>query len=293
MADMSYSFQRPWEDYFTVVQWDQRGFGRSTVDATKLEGTLTKDQVIADGVDLVDYLRKRFGQPKVFIMGHSWGSLVGLEIAHRRPETLHALVTTGQVVAWDQGFAERRILLMEEARKRNDLETVAAMEKLGPPPKSGEFGPLRDWIMEVPIWETGHSWHSDDGSSLAFPMIALFSPTSRLADIAALALPNEDYESAMAEIFASASGWSAEGSVGTELRVPWVVMQGTHDWQTPTHMARAYFNKVRAPWKKWVEFRNSAHQVPLEEPGRAVATLVQDVLPAQQGIIPADAERCP
>jgi len=293
MADMSYSFQRPWEDYFTVVQWDQRGFGRSAIDADKFRGTITKEQIITDGIALVDYLRDRFGQRKIFIIGHSWGSLVGLEIARRRPDMLHALVTSGQVVAWEQNWAERRLLFMEEARQKNDLDTVAKMERLGPPPESGEFESLRDWIFQVPIWETGHSWHSDDGSSLAFPMIAFFSPTGKLSDIASLLLPDATYEANMAEVFKSARGWTAQRSVGTELKVPWIVMQGSHDWNTPTHMARAYYDRVCAPWKKWIEFRNSAHQVPLEEPGRAVAALVNDVLPAKDGKKPTDSESCP
>jgi pimeloyl-ACP methyl ester carboxylesterase len=292
MADLTYAFQRPWEEYFTVVQWDQRGFGRSAIDGDRLTGSITKEQVIADGIELAEYLQGRFGQRKIFIMGHSWGSVVGLEIAHRRPDLLHALVTTGQAVAWEQGFAERRVLFMEEARAKGDFQTVAAMERLGPPPASGEYGPLLDWILQIPIWETGHSLHNDDGSSIAFPMIALFSPSGRLSDLAGLMLPDAQYEANMAEIFGSLRGWTAEGSVGTELKVPWIVMQGDHDWQTPTHMAKTYYDRVCAPWKKWIAFRHSAHQVPLEEPGRALAALVGDVLPAKDGQLPADAEVC-
>lgn len=293
VSDMAYAFQRPWEDYFTVVQWDQRGFGRSAIDQRKLAGSVTKDQIISDGIELSEYLRNRFGQRKIFIMGHSWGSLVGLEIAHRRPDLLHALVTTGQVVAWEDGWAERRELLMEEARQKGDIDTLAQMERLGPPPKSGEFDELRDWILQIPIKETGHSWHSDDGSSLAFPMMALFSPTAELSDTAALLLPDATYEANMRDVFRSARGWTAQGSVGNELKVPWIVMQGSHDWQTPTHMARSYFDRVCAPWKKWIEFRNSAHQVPLEEPGRTMAALVSDVLPATDGRRAAESVTCP
>ena len=72
LADLSYIFQRPWEDYFVVVQWDQRGYGRSNVDRDQVRGSTTKEQYIADATALVENVRQRVGQQKVVLVGQSW-----------------------------------------------------------------------------------------------------------------------------------------------------------------------------------------------------------------------------
>src|SRR5271170_3523738 len=70
-----YTFQTPWEDYFTVVEWDQRGTGKSYAasDPAKIANTLTIPQMTSDAIDVVQYLRTRFHKQKLFVMGHSWG----------------------------------------------------------------------------------------------------------------------------------------------------------------------------------------------------------------------------
>jgi pimeloyl-ACP methyl ester carboxylesterase len=80
--------------------------------------------------------------------------------------------------------------------------------------------------------------------------------------------------------------------VGTRLAVPLIVMQGAHDWQTSRDLAKAYFDKVCAPYKKWVEFPHSAHALNIEQPGLSVVALVRDVLPAVSREVPPGAEVC-
>ena len=80
---IAWSFQRPWEDFRTVVQYDQRGAGRSYAldDSDTLAPTLTPDRYRDDAIELIEALRKKYGKRKVFLLGHSWGSLVGLAVA--------------------------------------------------------------------------------------------------------------------------------------------------------------------------------------------------------------------
>jgi pimeloyl-ACP methyl ester carboxylesterase len=84
--------------------------------------------------------------------------------------------------------------------------------------------------------------------------------------------------------------WDAERDVGTRFSVPVIVMMGRHDWQTHTRLARTYYERISAPYKKWVEFPNAAHALNIEQPGLAVTSLVNDVLPAVHGRIPEGAE---
>ena len=84
----AWAFQRPWEDVFTVVQYDQRGAGRSYPlnDPVALAPTMTLERYRDDAIELIELLKKRYGKRKVVLMGHSWGSIVGLSVAVKRPD---------------------------------------------------------------------------------------------------------------------------------------------------------------------------------------------------------------
>ena len=89
------------EKHFTVVVWDQRGAGMS-YSARHPESAMTVEQFIADTHELTQLLRQRFGQAKVYLVGHSWGSALGVLTAQRYPDLHHAYVGVGQVVRRDQ-----------------------------------------------------------------------------------------------------------------------------------------------------------------------------------------------
>jgi len=92
----SHSYQREMEKYFTVVQWDQRGSGKSygSIPAE----SMTKDQFLADTHALIVLLLKRYDKQKLYLIGHSWGSFLGITTAYKYPELIHAYVGTGQMV---------------------------------------------------------------------------------------------------------------------------------------------------------------------------------------------------
>jgi proline iminopeptidase len=94
---MSWWFTRGWEEYFTVVQWDQRGAGKTYLlnDPSKIAPTLTPERMIADTEEIAAWARKEFGKDKIFVLGHSWGSYLGLELAKRHPDWLHAYIGVG------------------------------------------------------------------------------------------------------------------------------------------------------------------------------------------------------
>jgi pimeloyl-ACP methyl ester carboxylesterase len=94
------AYQGPWENYFTVVQWDQRGAGKTYTsnDENLQRRTMNVAQMEQDTVAVVNYLRSRFHRQKIFVIGHSWGSILGLWLAHEHPEMIYAYVGTGQVI---------------------------------------------------------------------------------------------------------------------------------------------------------------------------------------------------
>ncbi|MEG3089193.1 alpha/beta fold hydrolase [Sphingomonas sp. PB4P5] len=136
---MAWSFQHPWEDFFTVVQWDQRGAGRSYPlnDPATIAPTLRLERYRDDAIELIEQLSARLGQHKVFVLGHSFGSAVGLAVAQVRPDLLHAYIGMGQLI----DFRENERVGMQQtlaiARERGDDEAVQAIAALRPYPDRG------------------------------------------------------------------------------------------------------------------------------------------------------------
>ena len=305
ISSEAYAYQRPWEDFFTVVNWDQRGFGKSwgaPEDAVRLKGTLNRDQYIADTVELIEYLKQEFHQAKVILVGQSWGASLALEVAHRRPDLLHAVVPQGLEANWLKSPELVRQELIAEADRTGNAVEAKRLRDLGPPPPPTNLSAIFKWGRDfgVPI-PNAHTWHNmqrpDDSWARRLDAIRYVSP-----DLSAVELSEEDarmkadpgaalarYEEAMA----AAISWDAVTDVGTEFSVPVIMMMGRYDWQASATLAKEYYEQVCAPWKVWVEFPEAAHVLNLEQPGLSVVSLVTDVRPAAAGGRSPRAQGCP
>ena len=84
-------FSRGWEEYFTIVQWDRRAAGKTHLlaDPATIAPTLTRERMIANAEEMAAWVRREFGKDKILVLGHSWGSFLGLQLAKHRPERLH------------------------------------------------------------------------------------------------------------------------------------------------------------------------------------------------------------
>ena len=104
----SWWMSRDWEEYFTVVQWDQRGAGKTLLinDPAKLAPTMTLARSVADAEEMVGWLRHEFGKRKIFVLAHSAGTYVGLQLALRHPDWLYAYIGVGQMANMPE--SERR-----------------------------------------------------------------------------------------------------------------------------------------------------------------------------------------
>jgi len=303
ISSIAYAYQRPWEDFFLVVHWDQRGFGRSrgtAADGPTLRGTLNRGQYRADAVELIEKLRTEFGQRKIVLVGQSWGTVLALEIARERPDLLHAVVTQGLAANWLASPALLYRHLLEQAKANGDTAEAQRLTELGPLPPATEVDQLLSWARRLGVgFPDSNTWHNirgpGDSWARRVDVLELVSPDYSAEEYAAAHATPADPTDGFAryrEAMASVLPWDAERDVGTRLAVPLIVMQGTHDWQTSRDLAKAYFDKVCAPYKKWVEFPHSAHALNVEQPGLAVVALVRDVLPAVSGEVPTGAEVC-
>ncbi|WP_040950549.1 alpha/beta hydrolase [Gorillibacterium massiliense] len=170
--------------HFTVVFWDQRGTGKS-YSKNIPKNTLRLKQFISDGLEVTDHLRRRFRQDKLHLVAHSWGSVIGLALAHANPENYHSYTGFSQIVNWAENDKLSYQWLMEAARERNDRKALKELADIGEPPyleSLDQWGALRKWQVKYRsmFYDAG-----DKGSATFFSglNIMLRSPDYSLKDI--------------------------------------------------------------------------------------------------------------
>ncbi len=272
---MAWTFQRPWEDYFTVVQWDQRGAGRSYPlnDPQALAPTMTLERYRDDAIELIELLAKKYGQRKVVLVGHSWGSAVGLAVAAKRPDLLHAYVGIGQAIDFRENERVGMAWTLAEARRRGDAEAVRAIEALRPYPDGDTFT-----IEQADAWR---KWSVRWGALAAYRDNADFYFDATRLSPAYTAADRKAWSAGSA--FSVATLWPRLRDVSFnqlhKVDAPLVFLLGRHDYTVPAPIAAAWLERVDAPSKQVVWFEHSAHLPMAEEPGRVFAALLEHVRP--------------
>lgn len=272
---MAWTFQRAWEDFYTVVQWDQRAAGRSYPlnDPATIAPTLTPDRYRDDAIELIQLLLAKYGQRRIVLVGHSWGSTIGLSVAAKRPDLLHAYVGIGQVIDFRENERRGYAWTLERARADGNAEAVRELEALQPYPGDG--------ALELAKTDVQRKWNIHYGALAAYRRDANFyfrstrlSPEYTPADRQAW---SDGSALTMKQMWPQLAGVSFLRL--RKLEVPIVLFLGRHDWTTPSGIAEEWLAKLDAPRKSIAWFEHSAHLPMLEEPGRTLLALVRDVLP--------------
>jgi pimeloyl-ACP methyl ester carboxylesterase len=134
-AQISFSrkSQKQLEDCFLVVNWDQRGAGRSYSPSLRKED-MKIERFIADTEELIEYLLKRFGQARVYLVWSSWGTILGAYLSARRPDLIWAYIGIGQIVDMQRGELISYQFTLDEARRLTHKKAIQQLEKIGQPP---------------------------------------------------------------------------------------------------------------------------------------------------------------
>jgi pimeloyl-ACP methyl ester carboxylesterase len=272
----SWYFQRGWEEYFTVVQWDQRGAGKTYVanDPARVAPTMSRERMIADTEEMVAWLRREFGKDKIFVMGQSWGSYLGLELAQRRPGWLHAYIGIGQLTNAPESERRGWAWTLQQAREDGNAEAVAELEALAPYAPGSTPVPLEN-LFKQRRWLNyyGGMVHNRRGGDAEAAAITL-SPEYTDQDVAGIWKGNDfSMQHLLGEVL------TLDMSAVRELKVPLFLFEGRHDYNVSSELAAQWFQTVKAPTKQLVWFEQSAHEVMIEEPGKTLLTLVQQVRP--------------
>lgn len=265
---------RDLEKHFTVVNWDQRGAGKSYA-AIADTGRMTIDQFVEDTGELTRCLLERFHQDRLVLVGHSWGSIIGALTAARCPELISCYVGIGQVADMARGEAASYRWTVEQARRRHDRRAGETLDRIGPPPYRG------DWQQAVVtqrrlLGRFGGEVHGSRSGALRLVLGGLlFSREYTLGDRINFF---RGVMGSMELLWPELLEVNLQETV-PELTVPVFFVEGRHDHESPAELAEEYFDALSAPSKELVWFEHSAHLPHAEERGRFTRFMVEKVLP--------------
>ena len=262
----------------TMVCWDQRGAGLSFSGKLK-EADLTVGRLVEDAHELVQYLKTRFHKKAVYIVGHSWGSLLGTLLVHKYPEDAAAYIGMGQFVSGPENERLSYQFVLDEAKKRGDEKAQKDLERIGWP-QEGRYASMDDMMVQRNLMSKygGEDYGESDGIIKSVVVPILRSPEYTLLDMV------KYYRGAF---FSLRAMW--DEIVGYDLNVtapalevPVYLTEGRHDQNTPIPLAQAWFENLRAPYKEWIWFEESAHSPIKNEPKRWGETVKRIVETGEQ-----------
>jgi pimeloyl-ACP methyl ester carboxylesterase len=257
-----------WEEHFTVVHWDQRGACRTFLkNGAAGCRQLTIERMVADGIEVAQYLIAQLRKPKILLVGHSWGSALGLLMLRRRPELFSAFVGTGQFVNWHQAEAYKYRRVLAQAERANNTEASKILLDLGPPPYMEQS---KTRILS----ELSYGLAEGDGDPVS-PR-----PMQKPTNLSPEELPaiHQGAQFTRDQLFAELSALDIP-SLGLEFTVPMFFFQGTEDPSTPCELAEQYFDAIRAPHKQFVRFEGCHHFVVFNRSDDFLRELVTRVRP--------------
>jgi pimeloyl-ACP methyl ester carboxylesterase len=248
VMDYAQKFTGSLQDHFIVVQWDQRGVGR-TLALNSPTKALTVRQFEQDTHSLIDTLLRRFNRHKLYLAGHSWGTHLGFYIATNYPELLHAYLAICPMV--NQLESETIILdLMKEKASRTGNKI--ALRELD--------------VVKIPF---------ESGEQLYFHRKWVLSYMGSKARITKSKV--EEWSSTWLPIFVDASTQNLF-ETAPEIRCPVYFFVGRKDVQTNSAITEKYYQKLKAPKKDLFWFERSAHSLPTTEPEKLQTTIIEQVL---------------
>ncbi len=264
------------EELFVVVHWEQRGAGKSYYDNIPKE-SMTIQQFVDDGAVVTEYLRSRFKQEKVYLMGHSWGSFLGVLLAHQHPNLFHSYTGIGQVSHQYLGERLSYEWVKAQAAKANNTADLALLTDLTFPDSLASNKTWIDFIIPERdlVNKYGGGMKRKDADMMAVYKTYIFdTPEYTISDkLNIMKGATFSIEHLWDDVLQTNLSVAVDS-----LAIPVHIMQGVHDYQTPYAPAKAFFDQLKAPQKRFHRFDNSAHSPFVDEPAKFHSIVKEKIL---------------
>ncbi|HEY9411293.1 MAG TPA: alpha/beta hydrolase [Jiangellaceae bacterium] len=251
----------PWERHVTVVQYDQRGSGK-TLQRSGAAPDLTLDRLETDAIAMIESLRDELGIDQVILAGSSVGSAIALGVAARRPDLVSAYVGVDQLASPESRQLSRQ-LTVEGLHRYGNRAGLTALEQLEGAKLTPEvYGKIVHWTMEA---DPNIPHMVND---VIIPAL-LTSPLHTTRDAKLL---DVGMKASTAALFDEIGSFDAR-VVASELEMPVTLVHGASDIVNPTACVHAWYDELRGPSKDMILFEHTGHLAAFTRPDRFVDVL--------------------
>lgn len=261
---------RSWEKHFTLVQWDQRGAGKTfRKNGEDGCGTITFERLVQDGIELSQYLCAELEHQKLILVGSSVGSLIGALMAQTHPGLFHAYVGTDQN-APDPHYLSYK-LTIDALEAAGNAKALRAVKKMGPDPSNWsriEFDKMNQYIVKS-------IKHVPNMILDLFLPSMLSSPNHNIPDIISI-FKGMDFS--LGHLFEELLNFDFN-KLDLKYELPFFIFQGDTDIITPAVTAKAYFDQIEAPCKEFVLIESAGHLACFARPDQFLEELLKRVRP--------------
>lgn len=250
---LDFSMAPAWTPNFTLVQWDQRGAGKTFASGGTSASDMTIDRMAQDGIELTQYLREHLHKDKIIIVGHSWGTILGTHMAKAHPDLFYAYVGAGQVVNAQENEALNYARVLEKAKALGDAKAVAELQASGPPPY-----PAMKALTTQRIWAQAYE-HADSYAATE-QASSLYAPGYSLLDLYhAIQSIRFTLNTFIGPTMSGPAMKVDLNALGSDFAIPIFVFEGPDDYITSPDLAKAYVDKLNAPQKEFVMLPAGGH----------------------------------
>ena len=258
------------EEDFVVVTFDQRGTGTS-YDQLEPTSTLTLDNAVADVLEVTRYLRERFDEDRIYLVGQSWGTTLGVLAVQQQPQLFNAFVGTGQMVSQretDRIFYEDTLAW---ARETGNTGLADTLNELGPPPYEDVLGYESALSYAQDVYPYDHSPNSEgEGQFSENLFVEEYSLAEQVHTLGAFMDVFTILYPQLQEIDFRVDA--------TQLDVPVYLVQGRYEARGRSELSEEWFEMLEAPHKEMIVFETSGHRPLFEQPGLFHQVMTETVL---------------
>ena len=257
--------------HFTVVCWEQRGAGRSFMKKKIPPKSMTMSQFIEDAHVVTQFIKNKFKKDKIILMGHSWGTLLGIKTIKKYPDDYSHYVALAQT---SDAYTEELLIydwLIDESQKRKNKKAIRQLQNVEKPQrgKKVSYKDLKTklkWVNEF----GGAAFYGEKNSFWKLVKCVLKAPMYTFKDKIKYLKSEKWTLQFLYDQIASVNLFEEIKA----LEVPIVFFHGTGDYQVPIAVAKSYFIKLEAKNKKFIEMNGCAHGLLIEKPEKFLSLLL-------------------
>lgn len=252
------------ERYFTICWWEQPGVGMSYSENLSASD-LTVDAIVSDTIGVSNYLRERFNKDKIYLLGHSWGSFIGIQAAYKEPDLYNAYIGVGQITNQKESEKKSYEYMIEKYSEVQNKSKINKLKSYSINDSDEELlryfkSPLRDEAMHELGIGTKHNMKSViSGIFIPVMKCRAYTLTEKMNIWKGKSYIRNKTDLIEKDLFADIP------TMIDELKVPCYFISGAYDYTVSREQVEEYYNEIKAPKKGFYLFENSAHSPMFEE----------------------------